>query len=431
MLDRGARLLGAADPKLDRARAAALAIGCALLFWQYDGAAVDWFFGAIVVMSAAMLLQRRVAFELSWPHPLVLAFLAVTVAATLLARGSFIALAITVYLVLASLAFASILRAHPELTRWVRIGIVIAATLTLLFVVVGWLGRHFGVEPLYWLTYDGFRSRGLFKDPNVAGGFLAVSYPIVAAYVIRRSKLRLPLLLLVTIAIAAGVAMSFSRMALVVFALGVLGVMIALPLIGQRRLFAGFLAAFVVAGLVAGGVAFRIGLSELPLWRYQLQAYDEAGRFVVWGYAGDMFRDAPLGTGAGSFEPRAEAYFNAEIARENASVDTANVTVTTSAHNTYLRVLVESGIIGFLAFMAFIVSLLVIAIRSLARDNWEWPLAFVLVLVAGLAIDTLHWRELWVLAAVIGGSSVAVRRGSRQRAVATAPTSSTGSPAPS
>ena len=105
--------------------------------------------------------------------------------------------------------------------------------------------------------------------------------------------------------------------------------------------------------------------------------------------------------------------------------------MTTSAHNTYLRVLVESGIIGFLAFMAFIVSLLVIAIRSLARDNWEWPLAFVLVLVAGLAIDTLHWRELWVLAAVIGGSSVAVRRGSRQRAVATAPTSSTGSPAPS
>ncbi len=422
-------MFGSIDPTLlERARAAAFAVGCAVLFWQYDGAAVDWFFGAIVVMSLALVVRGRSGFELRWPNPLIAVFLAVTVLATIAARGSLIALAITVYLVLASLSFGSILRARPELTRWVRIGLLVAAAMTCLFVVIGWVARHVGFDPLFWLTYDGFRSRGLFKDPNVAGGFLACSYPVAAAYVIRRAKWQLPLLLLITLVTAAGVAMSFSRMALVVFALGVLGVLIALPLIGQRRLFAGFLAAFVLAGLVAGGAALRVGLSELPLWRYQLQAYDEAGRFVVWGYAGDMFRDAPLGTGAGSFEPRAEAYFNAELARETAKGNPdPSVTVTTSAHNTYLRVLVESGIVGFVAFLAFIGSLLVIGLRSMSRTNWEWPLAFGLVLVAGLAIDTLHWRELWVLAAMIGGASLAGRRVHRPRAAG--PTTSTGSPA--
>jgi len=375
------------------------------------------------------MLQRRNGFELTWPHPLLAVFLAVTVATTLLARGSLIALAITIYLVVASLAFAAILRANPAFARAVRIGILIAAALTLLTVAIGWVARHEGYDPLYWLTYDGFRSRGLFKDPNVAGGFLACSYPLAAAYVIRRARARLPLLLLVTIATAAGVAMSFSRMALVVFALGVLGVMVALPLIGQRRLFAGFLATVALAGIVTGGAALRVGLSEFPLWRYQLQAYDEAGRFVVWGYAGDMFRDAPLGTGAGSFEPRAQAYFDAELARENATPDpTTTVTVTPSAHNTYLRVLVESGVVGFVAFMAFLIGLLLIAVRSMSRTNWEWPLAFALVLVAGLAIDTLHWRELWVLTAMIGGTSLAARRAVRPRAATSEPTGNTASP---
>ena len=378
------------------------------------------------------MLQRRNGFELTWPHPLLAVFLAVTVATTLLARGSLIALAITIYLVVAALAFAAILRANPGFARSVRIGILIAAALTLVAVAIGWWARHYGYEPLYWLTYDPFRSRGLFKDPNVAGGFLACSYPLAAAFVIRQARARLPLLLLVTIATAVGVGMSFSRMALVVFALGMLGVMVALPLLGQRRLFAGFLAAVALAGIVAGGAALRVGLNELPLWRYQLQAYDETGRFVVWGYAGEMFRDAPLGTGAGSFEPRAQAYFDAELARENATPDpTTSVTVTVSAHNTYLRVLVESGVVGFVAFMAFLISLLVTAVRSISRTNWEWPLAFALVLVAGLAIDTLHWREFWILAAVIGGTGLGVRHAVRPQAATSEPTGSTESRAPS
>jgi O-antigen ligase len=278
--------------------------------------------------------------------------------------------------------------------------------LAVVTVSFGWVARHLGWEPYYFMSYDSFRSRGLFKDPNVAGGFLACTYPLVAAFATRRGRWALPLLLLATAGFGSAVAFSFSRMALVVFALGFLGVVFALARLHRWRLFAGFVVSMAIAGAVIGGVAIeRIGLDELPLWRYQIQAYDEEGRFVVWGFSGDMFRDAPLGTGSGSFEPRALAYFQAQ-GEKTGSTD---LTVTPSAHNTYLRVLVESGAIGFLAFAAFVAIVLVRGIRSMTRTTWEWPLAFALVLVAGLAIDTLHWRVFWICAAVIAGTMLARR----------------------
>ncbi len=82
----------------------------------------------------------------------------------------------------------------------------------------------------------------------------------------------------------------------------------------------------------------------------------------------------------------------------------ADLTITPSAHNLYLRVAVESGAIGFAALLAYWAILLVGAIRRSSRLSWQWPLAFLVILVAGFGIDTLHWRELWVYAAIIGAT---------------------------
>jgi hypothetical protein len=78
--------------------------------------------------------------------------------------------------------------------------------------------------------------------------------------------------------------------------------------------------------------------------------------------------------------------------------------VTPSADNFYLRAAVETGAIGFLALLAYLALLLASAIKRSSRVSWQWPLAFALVLIAGLTIDTVHWRALWIYVAVIAAA---------------------------
>jgi len=80
------------------------------------------------------------------------------------------------------------------------------------------------------------------------------------------------------------------------------------------------------------------------------------------------------------------------------------LTVTPSADNFYLRAAVETGAIGFLALLAYLALLLASAIKRSSRVSWQWPLAFALVLIAGLTIDTVHWRALWIYVAVIAAA---------------------------
>ena len=71
-----------------------------------------------------------------------------------------------------------------------------------------------------------------------------------------------------------------------------------------------------------------------------------------------------------------------------------------SADNTYLRIATESGLPGLLALCAYW-ALLAWSAWTRGRTSWQWPLAFSLVLLAGVVIDTLHWRQLWVYTAVV------------------------------
>jgi O-antigen ligase len=393
--------------RLEWLRIVAFVSGCAFLFWQYDGAPVDWLFALGIAVSGVLAFRGRRAFDLGWPNLLAVAFVTVTVLATVLAQGSAKALGITMYLAVAALALSAVVRRDPRARSLLLLALVFAGVIAAATVGLGWAARHLGWEQYYFLTYDGLRARGLFKDPNVAGGFLACSYPLAAAFALRRGRLALPVLLTLTAVFGAGVVLTFSRMALLVFGLGFLGVIVALVMTRRRTILISFLGVMFVAAAIGGAVALqRMNLDDLPLWRYQIQAYDDQGRFVVWGFAAEMFRDAPLGTGAGSFEPRAVGYFHG-VEDQSAGPD---LTVTPSAHNTYLRVLVESGIFGTLAFFSYLAALLWRGVRTMTATSWEWPLAFALVLIAGLAIDTLHWRELWVLAAVLGPSMLATVR---------------------
>jgi len=374
------------------------------------------------------------------------------------------------------------------------------------------------------------------------------------------------------------VIFTFSRLALALLALAVVAVIAVLVLSRERRLLLA-LGGCVLA--VAAGVVLAVGLGKFPLFRYEpIQDYDANGRFIAWVFGADMVREAPLGTGSGSFERRTAEYSEALVKRDtliedgtavsdnlirNGALDSLNgwtfdptvlnaeavsdptsitghairkrpteqyrdvaqivrivpgrtyslgaqvrsdgtptlvivhwyddagtrlsqtgtepTTSTTwteavlldqrapsqatqavlflsnrtageqyftavrmvegpalpswstseqwgagrnappgliSAHNTYIRIAVESGLPGLVVFAAYWFLLLRRA-RKPGAGAWEWLVASCLVLLAGFVIDTLHWRVLWIYAAVLAASFADARVPQETAAAAPAP----------
>ena len=79
-----------------------------------------------------------------------------------------------------------------------------------------------------------------------------------------------------------------------------------------------------------------------------------------------------------------------------------------SAHSTYVRALAEQGVLGVLVILGLVLLTLGFAARNAAfgRDTYGIGSAALLaawcgVLANSAFVDTLHWRHLWLVAALI------------------------------
>jgi O-antigen ligase len=131
--------------------------------------------------------------------------------------------------------------------------------------------------------------------------------------------------------------------------------------------------------------------------RANKQSYDTQ-RFSAQGEGLRLARQNPAGVGPGQFEVEEGQEGNNEIV----------VGRPVSAHSTYVRVFAEQGFIGIIVFVALVAVTLMMAARSVAigRDTYgvgSAPLlaAWCGLLLNSLVIDTLHWRHLWLVAALI------------------------------
>jgi O-antigen ligase len=138
------------------------------------------------------------------------------------------------------------------------------------------------------------------------------------------------------------------------------------------------LAALAVFVSVSGSATF---LSD----RARLQSYDTS-RFSAQETGLRLVATYPFGVGPGQFE----SY------------------VTISAHSAYVRALAEQGVLGLATILALIVATLVFAGRNavIGRDTYGIGSAALLGAWCGLVansafVDTLHWRHLWLVAALI------------------------------
>ena len=240
----------------------------------------------------------------------------------------------------------------------------------------------------------GPRAQGLFKDPNVFGPVLvpAALFLLEESVFPRLLRFRLPMKLALLSAVTVGVVFSFSRAAWLNLALGVVVMVLVLALRrrGRKRAL-GILAAMVGACAILFAVLAATSSLTFLQERAQIQAYDTQ-RFGAQASGVDFALQYPLGLGPGQFERVSEI----------------------SAHSTYVRAMAEEGFLGLSVVLALMLVTLGFALRNAfaGRDTYGIGSAALLAAWLGLLansvfVDTLHWRHLWFVAALIWAGTTA------------------------
>ena len=141
----------------------------------------------------------------------------------------------------------------------------------------------------------------------------------------------------------------------------------------------------LVAGALVVGTVAVSGSADFVAERAHIQSYD-SDRFGAWVAGLEPAQRYPFGVGPGQFESIASI----------------------SAHSTYVRAVAEQGLPGLIAISALMTFTLGAALGNAlsGRDTYGIGSAALLgawcgLLVNSFVIDTLHWRHLWIVAALI------------------------------
>jgi O-antigen ligase len=232
------------------------------------------------------------------------------------------------------------------------------------------------------------RAKALFQDPNVFGPFLIPAVLLVIEEIVqpRLLRSRLPAKALMLAVLVLGVLFSYSRGAWLNLAVGVvvMGVVLTLRRGGGRRALA-LLGVAVTAAAITAAIVAASGAGGFLAERAGSHGYDTE-RFTGQRASLRSARAYPFGAGPGQFEALAGI----------------------SAHSTYARALGEQGFPGLVVVLALLAVTLAFAVRNAASGRSTFGIGSATLLAAwcgllasGAFVDTLHWRHLWFVAALI------------------------------
>lgn len=378
---------------------AAVALGVLLLAAvRLEPAPADVLFGVVIAVAFATGRFRLERVPLS-VTALVTLFLALNLLSSVEvvdAARTVEFFAITLYLALFGLWLTGYV-CSPSRARLVVVAYLVAAVVSAALACLALFVPLPGGEAFV----DGPRAQGLFKDPNVFGPFLVPAALILMEEIVAPRLLRLRRLtkLLLLSIVTLGVLFSFSRAAWLNLAVAsaVLFLVLALRRGGGRRAMRLF-AVVLLAAAAGFGVVSATSSAGFLQERASFQVYD-VQRFGAQASGLDLAAQYPLGIGPGQFERVSDL----------------------SAHSTYVRALAEQGALGLVALLALMLLTLGFAARNavLGRDTYGIGSAALLAAWCGalansVFIDTLHWRHLWLLAALIwAGAALWARYPSR------------------
>ncbi len=322
-------------------------------------------------------------------------FLALFVVANLLAgllspepQATLGYIGITFYLLITWLFFTSLLAADLEsVARIIWNGYRVAALCAVAVGVTAWLGL---IPFADFFLYEGRASGGL-RDANVYGAFL-VPMTVYAVSQLEYGARRVIIALPIVIVLGFGLLLSFSRGAWLNFGIAMLTyyALRALTARSVRDLGKSMIVGtgIAIVAIVVLLVALAIpDIASLFAERARLiQYYDtgDSGRFAIWKIIWDAALQHPFGIGPG----QSTAVFDAE------------------AHNLYLHVLIETGWLGMIGLIGFLLAGLWRGLRLiLSRTAPAWYLV-VVASVTGMLMENLfvhgtHWRHFYLLLAML------------------------------
>ncbi|GEM_PF-596405 len=262
-------------------------------------------------------------------------------------------------------------------------------SLTGTLIAVYGIMQYFGMDIFYPRGYSYYESRvvGTFGNANTMGGFLAAVFPF-AVYVtfLAANKKQKIFRVVCSLLMITAIILTLSR-----------GAWMALSVV---LLIAGYFAArkrmgtlFAKRSYRVGTVVLVAGILLLLAWQvYQLNPSSARGRFFVWKISLKMIADHPLtGIGYGRYGTRYLDYQADYSDDPRNAPDFDRAANIKQAHNEYLQVLAETGVIGFILFLSvFIIACRNIAdlVKAAGKDKKERALA--LALASSLTITALH-----------------------------------------
>jgi len=388
----------------------AVLLGLLLMgFVRFQPAPTDAVFAVVMVVAA---LTGR--FRLSRVPPVIRLIVGLTLGLQLASfvdavelKEAFQFFFITAYLMIFAVWMAGYLdserKARMLVLAWLWVGIV-SAIVSVSALLLPLPGRSFILGGLD----GGVRASGLFKDPNVFGPFLIPIAMIVVEQRIGLNRVRLLRMrtltsTLVLGVLAAGVLFSWSRASWGNFfiAITVVFAISSLREGGSRKTRRAIAVTFGALSIVAVIVAATGSLSFIE-HRAKLQSYDTK-RFAAQDLGWEIGWKHPLGIGPGQFQ----FYSSVEV------------------HSAYLDTMSQSGPLGLALWVALVLATLSLGLRNAltGRDLYGIGSAALLgswcgLIFNGAVVDTMHWRHMWLVAALIWASSAqqSVLPRARQRA---------------
>ncbi len=296
------------------------------------------FFAVVAITGLAWIVDQTVhmKFSIRWDGQflLVLALLSVMLLSGLFGYDLKVTLASLLYFMKLALFYFLIIQLVQSKTHLkMAVFIMIAATFTSL--LAGILG-YFTPLPFLGQGDQGFRLRGFTGQPNVLALHILIIFPILVLYLFRGANTYLKGLMGALVFLALlGLLGTFSRAGLLGLGAVILGVLFVLRS-NRWLLFTALLAFVIILFLIPDIIWERIlsvkDIAQDPSLRWRAKA---------WIGAFDLFLKNPiLGIGMGNF----------------VFVSHTIVSIHMSAHNTFLELAAETGIVGLGIFLGFFLS---------------------------------------------------------------------------
>lgn len=265
---------------------------------------------------------------------------------------------------------------------WLMGAYVAGATLASVATITRWTLNR----PTYWRRYaaSGF-------DPNDLGLTVALAIPMALYLALRYTDWRRYSLWAAVVLFEGAILLSGSRTALVA---GLLAFAFAAWRWRESGAAARVAAVLLFAALLLGPVRLAPAASRerLSTLHSELTRGTLHGRTRIWKTGLKAFKQHPLiGVGAGAYPTAVKPWLGVPAIPGHEYV----------AHNAFLSVLVEEGVIGFALFALMLGCAVVFAWVMQDRERALW---LVMLLVWGVGVSTLTWehrKPTWLLMALL------------------------------